>query len=240
MKVAKLEENFAGLENRVKELTDNRLEPPMNVRNILRSSEFVELLNKSLVERLDPMMEPVIEKVQFIESSIEKQTGERASQSGVLQDDLNESHQQVRDLVMSAVEERLDLFAKSLHDRLDKMLNEKLRASIESHARLAFDKLMADEFKATISEQINVQTMRSVNSALQQRMKATSSGDLDETFLNNSIRAQIQSLIRDKNLDKNSKPDYASELNNAIVLDASSTYTGKSGRLRIPADYLTS
>lgn len=50
---------------------------------------------------------------------------------------------------------------------------------------------------------------------------------IDDSFMNNTIRAQIQSLIRDKNLDPKAKPDYASELNNAIMLDASSTYDGK-------------
>lgn len=226
LKVAKLEENLADLRKLVRDLTDNRLEPPMNVRTMLRSPEFVELLNKSVAERLDPMMEPVIEKIQWIE----KRTNERVDQSGVSQhseipDDLD---QQIRGLVISAVEERLDLFAKSLNERLEKELGEKrLSESVERQVRLAFDKLMESDFKATISEQISVQSMKSVNSALSQRMKATSSLDLDETFLNNSIRSQIQSLIRDKNLDKNSKPDYASELNNAIVLDASNTYTGK-------------
>lgn len=224
LKVAKLELDVAGLWRGYKELTDTRLEPPMNIRNMFRSPEFVELLNKSVIERIDPMMEPVIEKVQ----SIEKQANRRVSQSDVLpQDSLAELNQQIRGLVMSAVEERLDRFSKSLNERLEEVLGERLRASVELNARLTFEKLMESELKTAISEQISVQTMKSVNLALKQRMKATSSMDLDETFLNNSIRAQIQSLIRDKNLDKNSKPDYASELNNAIVLDASSTYTGK-------------
>ena len=201
----------------------------MNVRNMLRSPEFAELLNRSVIEAMGPIMLPVVEKVQVIEKRVHERTTQ--FEFGALKrEDLGETDQQIRQLIASVLEEQLYQFTKTLHEQQEavRALNEQLESLVVLHTRLAIEKLLAeDEFKAAISEQIKAQTARSVNSMLQERLKATSGLDLDETFLNNSIRAQIQSLIRDKNLDKNSKPDYASELNNAIVLDASSTYTGK-------------
>ena len=96
------------------------------------------------------------------------------------------------------------------------VLNEQLRSSIEIQVRLAVTEQMKE-----ISEHINDQTANRVNSVLEERLKAVSL-QLDEALLNTAINK----LIRESNLD-NAKPDYASELNNAIILEASSTYTGK-------------
>lgn len=230
MRVSLLEEDRARIEKKLDEQSDARLQPPTNVRNMLRSPDFVDALNRSVIEAIGPIMLPVVEQVQLIEKEMhERQAG--ASKREDPREDLGD--QKIRQLIVSVVQEQLNEFGKSLQVQLDELRaqNEQLQSSVMLHTRLAFERLMEDEFRAAIGEQIRAQTAKSVNSLLQKRLKeASSSGlELDETFLNNSIRAQIQSLIHDKNLDKNSKPDYASELNNAIVLDASSTYTGKRG-----------
>lgn len=232
MRVSLLEEDRARIEKKLDEQSDARLQPPTNVRNMLRSPDFVDALNRSVIEAIGPIMLPVVEQVQLIEKEMHARQFEAgASKREDPREDLGD--QKIRQLIVSVVQEQLNEFGKSLQVQLDELRaqNEQLQSSVMLHTRLAFERLMEDEFRAAIGEQIRAQTAKSVNSLLQKRLKeASSSGlELDETFLNNSIRAQIQSLIHDKNLDKNSKPDYASELNNAIVLDASSTYTGKRG-----------
>ena len=91
-------------------------------------------------------------------------------------------------------------------------------------------------FESTLSEQLPAKCremcagdLRSPDVVLERNV-CSSKLDLDLTFLNDAIRTELKKLIREKNLDENGKPDYASELNNAIVLAASNTFVGKKDR----------
>lgn len=97
----------------------------------------------------------------------------------------------------------------------DPQLSEQLKSFIEQEISLELAKQL---------EEITAKIQDRVNSVQNERPKCKSKLQLDETMLNVAIRMQIQKLVLKENLE-NSKPDYASELNNAVILRASSTYS---------------
>lgn len=118
---------------------------------------------------------------------------------------------------LSALKQHCSLI---IEERLDVMIKNKM-APIKNEFEL---------IKNLVNNQIS-DLKTTVNLFSQEQNKIRSfSQQIDKETLNNSIKLQIQNLLIDNNLDKYTKPDYASELNKAIVLDASATYAGKKKR----------
>lgn len=108
---------------------------------------------------------------------------------------------------------------QSIIDKLDEKIEKIIEQELNS--RLPVIKSKTEDFlRSELSESLAYKLDSMFDEKLKDPRNLIA---LDENSLNYSIKAAIDNLV----LDKDSKLDYASELNNAIILEASPTYIGR-------------
>lgn len=121
--------------------------------------------------------------------------------------------------------------AQQLSEGVQKMVVDVLNEHLKSNGltneglQVLVERILSEQMESKCSE-LGFEERRSAESLLE-RNEHPKNPDVNLNILNDAIRTQLKEIIREKNFGENVKPDYASELNNAIVLAASNTFVGK-------------